>query len=74
MNEQKHNQIEFSALKSKKITAVFDEPAMSTDGGLLFLREALQRNDIVDRIASVIPDKRHGSYIDHNFPRKSRLD
>ena len=67
MNVEKHKQIEFSALKSKKITAVFDEPAMSTDGGLLFLREALQRNDIIDRIASVIPDKRHESYIDHQL-------
>jgi len=67
MDGEKHKQIEFSALKSKKITAVFDEPAMSTDGGLLFLREALLRNDIVERIASVIPDKRHGSYVAHEL-------
>lgn len=67
MDGEKHKQIEFSALKSKKITAVFDEPAMSTDRGLLFLREALLRNDIVERIASVIPDKRHGSYVDHEL-------
>ncbi len=67
MYGEKHKQIEFSALKSKKITAVFDEPSMSTDGGLLFLREALQRNDIIDRIAAVIPDKRHVSYIDHQL-------
>ncbi len=30
MNEQKHKQIEFAPLKSKKITAVFDEPSLNT--------------------------------------------
>jgi len=67
MNEQKHKQIEFAPLKSKKITAVFDEPDVSSDGGLMILREAMKRNDIVDRIAGSVSDTRHSSYVRHRM-------
>jgi len=67
MNEQKHKQIEFAPLKSKKITAVFDEPDVSSDGGLMLLREAMGRNNIVDRIAGSISDTRHESYVRHQM-------
>jgi len=67
MNEQKHKQIEFAPLKSKKITEVFDEPDVSSDGGLMILREAMKRNDIVDRIAGSVSDTRHSSYVRHRM-------
>jgi len=67
MDGYKHKQIEFSALKSKKITAVFDEPDVSSDGGLILLREAMGRNNIVDRIAGSISDPRHKSYVRHQM-------
>jgi hypothetical protein len=67
MDGHKHNQIEFSALKSKKITATFDEPNVSSDGGMMLLREAMRFNDIVGRIADCIADTRHMSYIRHQM-------
>ena len=67
MNVEKHKQIEFSALKSKKITAVFDDPDVSSDGGLMFLREAMARNNIAEQIAGGISDRRHNSYIAHTI-------
>ena len=67
MNEENHKQIEFSALKAKKITAAFDEPDVSSDGGLMLLREAMANNDIVERIADSISDTRHDSYVRHRM-------
>src|SRR6056297_3661505 len=67
MNSGNHKQIGFSTLKSKKITAVFDDPDVSSDGGLMFLREAMARNDIIDRMAGSISDRRHDSYIAHTI-------
>ena len=41
MNKENQIHFPFTPLKGRKITAVFDEPLVSSDGGLLLLREAL---------------------------------
>jgi hypothetical protein len=65
----KENQILFplTALKGRKITAVFDEPMVSSDGGLLLLREALIETGIIRSLASALRDPRHPSYVDHTL-------
>ena len=41
MNNSTTIQLEFAPLKGKKITALFDEPRVSSDGGVLLLRELM---------------------------------
>jgi hypothetical protein len=40
---------------------------VSSDAGLLFLREVESKTQIVKRISDVIKDKRHPSYVKHRF-------
>ncbi len=39
MNKVTKTQLEFTPLNGKKVTARFDEPCVSSDGGVLLLRE-----------------------------------
>ena len=63
----KENQIlfPFTPLKGRKITAVFDEPMVSSDGGLMLLREVLIETGIIRSLANALHDPRHPSYVDH---------
>lgn len=63
----KENQIlfPFTPLKGRKITAVFDEPLVSSDGGLMLLREVLIETGIIRSLANALHDPRHPSYVDH---------
>jgi hypothetical protein len=63
MNNSTTTQLEFAPLKGKKITALFDEPHVSTDGGVLLLREVDRQLGLMDRLAEVISDNRRASYV-----------
>lgn len=65
MNKEKQILFPFTALKGRKITAVFDEPMVSSDGGLILLREALIETGIIRSLAKALHDPRHPSYVDH---------
>jgi len=65
MNIENQIQFPFTPLKRRKITAVFDEPLVSSDGGLLLIREALQETGLIRSLAQALRDPRHPSYIDH---------
>lgn len=67
MNKENQIHFPFTALKGRKITAVFDEPLVSSDGGLLLLREALIETGIIRSLASALHDPRHPSYVDHTL-------
>jgi hypothetical protein len=55
----------FPAVQGKKIAAAFDGGRLSSDGGVLLLREAERRLGIADRLASFVPDRRDGARVTH---------
>ena len=65
----KNNQLsfEFKTLSGKKLTAAFTGGDVTSDGGVLIMRELIDRTGIIDRLAGVIRDTRHPSYIRHGF-------
>lgn len=67
MNKENQILFPFTPLKGRKITAVFDEPMVSSDGGLALLREALIETGIIRSLAKALPDPRHPSYVDHSL-------
>lgn len=61
-------QLEFSALFSKtKVTASFDTPEMTTDAGVLLLREIDKITGISDKLSSMIHDRRTPGYVTHSM-------
>ena len=54
MKNHTTTQIEFASLKGKKITARFDEPRVSSDGGVLYMREIDRQTGLIDRLVAVI--------------------
>lgn len=63
------------AVRRKKLTASFDGGQLSSDGGLLLLREAERRLGLANRLAGVIRDRRDPARIDHALPEllKTRI-
>ncbi len=55
----------FPAVQSKKITAAFDGGRLSSDGGVMLLREVERRLGIADRLAALVPDRRDPTRIRH---------
>ena len=67
MNKDNQIQLPFSPLKNRKVTAVFDEPLVSSDGGLMLIREVLEETGIIRSLAGALHDPRHPSYVDHTM-------
>jgi hypothetical protein len=67
MNKENQILFPFTPLKGRKITAVFDEPMVSSDGGIVLLREALIETGIIRSLAEALHDPRHPSYVDHTL-------
>jgi hypothetical protein len=63
------------AVRRKKLTAGFDGGSLSSDGGLLLLREAERQLGLADRLAGAIRDRRHPARVDHTMPEllKTRM-
>lgn len=57
----------FKDICGKKVEADFDGGEVSSDAGVLFLREVERRIGIIRRIAAVLHDHRHPSYVKHQF-------
>ena len=72
MDKPTTNQLEFAPLKGKKITALFDEPRVSSDGGVLLLREVDRQLGLMDRLAAVITDNRRASHVAHQVAELMR--
>ena len=67
MIDHSTTQLQFASLKGKKITARFDEPRVSSDGGVLYLREVDRQIGLSDVLASAIEDRRRQSHIAHQM-------
>ena len=59
--------INFSALNRKKVEASFTGGSITSDGGLLLLREVDKRIGLSKRMSKVISDGRHLGYVDHSM-------
>src|SRR5215204_1442263 len=55
----------FPAIRGKKVTAAFDGGRLSSDGGVMLLREAERRLGIAARLARLFPDERDGTRVIH---------
>ncbi len=68
--EQKNSQptlFSLSDFGNKKVEVQFTSEQISSDGGLLFLKEVDKNIGLIDRIANCLEDKRHASYIKHSI-------
>jgi Transposase DDE domain group 1 len=67
--------LDLPAVRRKKLTVSFDGGQLSSDGGLLLLREAERRLGIAGRLAGAIRDRRDPMRIDHTLPEllKTRM-
>ncbi|MGB1110453.1 MAG: transposase, partial [Gammaproteobacteria bacterium] len=58
--------IEFPRLGRRRIEADFSGGDVSSDGGVLLLRQVDHRLQLLERIAPYLPDPRHGSRCVHD--------
>src|SRR6056297_1494606 len=67
MSQDNQLSFEFKTISGKKVTADFTGGDVTSDGGVLIMRELIDRTGIIDRLAEVIPDTRHPSYTRHDI-------
>ena len=65
--------LELPAVARKKVSVGFDGGLMSSDAGVLLLREAERRLGIAARLAACIPDRRDPERISHSLDEMLRL-
>ena len=65
MTNCKRESICFPALKSKKVELNFKGGDVTSDGGVLLLREVDRKLGLTKQITDLIPDERDQRYIDH---------
>lgn len=58
--------IQFTPLARRQVLAEFDAGAISSDGGVLLLREVDRRINLLDRVDQLIPDPRDPLHIEHD--------
>jgi len=57
----------FPDLSDRPVLAQFDEPAMTSDAGLLLLKAADRRVGLTERVLPYLPDSRDSSRVRHDF-------
>ena len=58
--------VQFTPLARRQVLAEFDAGAISSDGGVLLLREVDRRIRLLDRVSQLIPDPRDPLHIEHD--------
>lgn len=72
MCQDTQNTLSFASISGKKVEADFDGGNLTTDGGVLFLRQVESSVGIIRRIVSCLPDRRHESYVIHSLEEMIR--
>ena len=67
MNKHTNQLILFKDFFGKKVAVDFNGGEVSSDAGLLFLRETESQIGVINRVANAIHDQRHRSYIKHQI-------
>jgi Transposase DDE domain group 1 len=58
--------VQFTPLARRSVTARFDAGAISSDGGVVLLREVDRRINLLDRVDRLMPDPRNPLFIEHD--------
>jgi len=66
MTDCKSIQLEFASCQGRKVQADFEGGEVSSDGGLLLLREVERRHHIIKRAARLLPDNRQSGKVRHS--------
>jgi len=67
MEKDKQLTLEFKMISGKRVTADFSGGDVTSDAGVLALREIADRIGIIDQYVDAIIDNRHQSYIQHGM-------
>lgn len=67
MNRNSQSCLHFSSISGKEVRADFTGGQMTSDAGVLLLRETEKKVGIIDSLSQVIRDDRHKSYIKHQL-------
>jgi hypothetical protein len=59
--------LDFAKISGKQIDADFEGGTLTSDGGVLFLREVEARVGVIRRLAEALPDRRDPRYVDHTL-------
>lgn len=65
MKESNGRKLEFTRTNRRKIEADFEGGAVSSDGGLLLLREADRKTGFIERVARGLDDERQTGKVEH---------
>ncbi len=63
--QDKHNKIPLASIFGKRLDLAFDGGILTSDSGVLLLREVEAKTGILSRIIEAIKDRRHPSYVSH---------
>ena len=67
MEENKQLSLQFASISGKKVTADFTGGDVTSDVGVLVMREIANRIGIMEQLARAIHDERHQSYVKHEI-------
>ena len=62
-----HHRLSFASLSGKPVEATFDGGILTSDSGVLLLREVEARTGILHRMVAALTDHRHQSYVHHSM-------
>jgi hypothetical protein len=65
MSEDTQIGFEFKGISGKRVTADFSGGEVTSDAGVLVLREIAEQTGFIDQLAGAITDTRHQSYVRH---------
>ena len=63
--QDKHDRVSFASLLGKRVEAAFDGGILTSDIGVMLLREVESRIGVLSRMVEAITDPRHLGYVDH---------
>ena len=67
MEENKQLSFEFKVISGKRVTADFTGGTVTSDVGVMVMRETANRIGIIEQLARAIHDERHQSYVKHEI-------
>ena len=69
MTEYTNQTMLFKEISHKKVHVDFNGGQISSDAGVILLREIADRIGLFKRFSSVLPDRRHPGYVQHDISR-----
>ena len=67
MEQIKQLSLNFASISGKKVTADFTGGDVTSDVGVLVMRETANKIGIIEQLAEAIHDERHQSYVIHEL-------